>query len=116
MLNFVAKKSTNQKVEQAIYIVTLILTGLINLAMGGILFVGNKAYRQQTVYLRARVLTILWLVAFGLGYFIQAIFLWRYTWPTAASALTVNDTLSPSAAVPSQTKLIEAEEPCPCVV
>ena len=85
MLNFVAKKSTDQKMEQTIYIVTLILTGLINLAMGGILFVGNKAYRQQTVYLRARLLTILWLVAFGLGYFIQAIFLWRYTWPTAAS-------------------------------
>ena len=90
MLNFVAKKSTDQKMEQTIYIVTLILTGLINLAMGGILFVGNKAYRQQTVYLRARLLTILWLVAFGLGYFIQAIFLWRYTWPTAASALAVS--------------------------
>lgn len=90
MLNFVAKKSTDQKMEQAIYIVTLILTGLINLAMGGILLVGNKAYRQQTVYLRARLLTILWLVAFGLGYFIQAIFLWRYTWPTAASALAVS--------------------------
>lgn len=76
--------------EQTIYVVTLIMTGLINLAMGCFLFLGNKAYRQQTVYLRSRLLTILWLVAFGLGYIIHALFLWRYTWPTAASALTVS--------------------------
>ena len=76
--------------EQTIYIVVLVLTGLINLAMGGYLLSGSNAYRQQTVYYRSRLLTVLWLVTFGLGYFIQAIFLWRYTWPTAASALTVS--------------------------
>lgn len=76
--------------EQTIYVVTLIMTGLINLALGGILFSGNKAYRQQTVYLRSRLLTILWLTAYSIGYILHAIFLWRYTWPTAASALTVS--------------------------
>jgi hypothetical protein len=73
--------------EQTIYIVALVLTGLANLGMGAYLFSGSNAYRQQTVYYRSRMLTVLWQVVFGLGYFIQATFLWRYTWPTAASAL-----------------------------
>lgn len=91
MLNFAHEKIyRSKKMEQTIYIIALVLTGLFNLALGGIIFVGNKAYRKQTAYLRARLLTILWLVSFGLGYIIHALFLWRYTWPTAASALTVS--------------------------
>jgi hypothetical protein len=65
--------------EQAIYVIALVLTGLANFAMGGYLYSGSKAYRQQTAYYRSRMLTIVWLAVFGLGYFIQAIFLWRYT-------------------------------------
>jgi hypothetical protein len=35
-----------------------------------------------------RLLTVLWLVSFGLGYMLHAVLCWRETWPTAASALT----------------------------
>jgi hypothetical protein len=32
----------------------------------------------------------LWIGVFGLGYILHGVFMWRYTWPTAASALTVS--------------------------
>ena len=76
--------------EQTIYIVALILTGLANIGMGAFLFRGSRAYRQHSIYHRTRMLTTLWLVIFGIGYILHAILRWRYTWPTAASALTVS--------------------------
>ena len=59
------------------------------MVMACMLFRGSKHYRQYAVYYRTRLLTTLWIVAFGLGYMIHGVFMWRYTWPTAASALTV---------------------------
>ena len=75
--------------EQAIYRASLFLTGFINLFMAGMLIWGSKPYRQYAVYYRTRMLASLWIAVFGLGYIVHGIFMWRYTWPTAASALTV---------------------------
>ena len=75
--------------EQTIYRIALILTGVINLGLAGWLFGGSKPYKQYDVYYRTRLLTTLWIAVFGLGYMIHCALLWRYTWPTAASALTV---------------------------
>jgi hypothetical protein len=77
-------------VEQAIYRASLFLTGIINLLMAGMLIWGSKPYRQYAVYYRTRMLASLWIAVFGLGYIVHGIFMWRYTWPTAASALTVS--------------------------
>ena len=75
--------------EQTIYRIALILTGVINLGLAGWLFGGSKPYKQYDVYYRTRLLTTLWIAVFGLGYMIHGVFMWRDTWPTAASALTV---------------------------
>ena len=75
--------------EHTIYRIALFLTGMINLAMAGMLLRGSKPYRQYAVYYRTRLLTTLWLAVFGLGYMIHGTFMWRNSWPSAASALTV---------------------------
>ena len=75
--------------EQLIYRIALFVTGIINLLMAGKLLVGSKPYRQYAVYFRTRILTALWVGVFGLGYILHGILMWRYTWPAAASALTV---------------------------
>ena len=36
----------------------------------------------------ARICTTIWIMAFGIGYELHAIFMFRFTWPSAASALT----------------------------
>ena len=74
--------------EITIYRIALFLTGLLNLLMAGKLFIGSKSYRSYAIYYRTRLLTTLWIAAFGIGYLVHGIFLWRDTWPTAASALT----------------------------
>lgn len=76
--------------EQIIYRAALFITGIINLLMAGMLLRGSKSYWQYAVYYRTRLLTALWIGVFGLGYILHGIFMWRYTWPTAASALTVS--------------------------
>lgn len=76
--------------EQTIYRASLFLTGIINLLMAGMLIGGSKRYGQYPVYHRTRMLAALWIAVFGLGYIVHGIFMWRYTWPTAASALTVS--------------------------
>ena len=76
--------------EQIIYQAALFLTGVINLLMAGLLLRGSKPYRQFAVYYRTRMLTALWIGVFGLGYILHCMVMWRYTWPTAASALTVS--------------------------
>lgn len=75
--------------EQLIYRIALFVTGIINILMAGMLLQGSKPYRQYAVYFRTRMLTTLWVGVFGLGYILHGILMWRYTWPTAASALTV---------------------------
>lgn len=78
-----------RSVEQIFYRSILFLTGIINLVMAGMLLVGSKPYKKYTVYYRTRLLTTLWIASFGVGYMIHGALMWRYTWPTAASALTV---------------------------
>ena len=75
-------------IEQAIYRTTLLLTGLVNLGMAIFLMRHTHQYRRYQTYRMTRILTTLWLVAFGVGYMIHAAFNWRENWPTAASALT----------------------------
>lgn len=75
--------------EQLIYRIALFVTGIINLLMAGMLLKSSKPYREYAVYFRTRMLTVLWVGVFGLGYILHGILMWRYTWPTAASALTV---------------------------
>ena len=76
--------------ELTIYRAALFLTGFINLLMAGFVFSGSRVYRQYSVYYRTRMLTTLWIAAFGIGYLIHGLFMWRNTWPTAASALTAS--------------------------
>ena len=76
--------------EQIIYRAALFVTGVINLLMAGMLIKGSKPYRQYVIYYRTRMLTSLWIGVFGLGYILHGVLMWRYTWPTAASALTVS--------------------------
>ena len=64
------------------------LTGLVNLGMAIFLMRHTHQYRRYQTYRMTRILTILWLVAFGVGYMIHAAFNWRENWPTAASALS----------------------------
>lgn len=75
--------------EQLTYRIALFVTGIINLVMAGMLLKSSKPYREYAVYFRTRMLTVLWVGVFGLGYILHGILMWRYTWPTAASALTV---------------------------
>ena len=75
--------------EQSVYQMSLIITGVLNLIMGLYLLQGNYRYTKYPVYSRARICTMIWVVAFGIGYLLHAFFMWRFTWPAAASALTV---------------------------
>lgn len=75
--------------EQSIYQLSLIVTGILNLLMGIYLLRDNYRYTKYPIYYMARICTIIWVMAFGIGYQIHAFFLWRFTWPAAASALTV---------------------------
>ncbi len=75
--------------ELLIYRIALFVTGVVNLLMAGMLLMGSRKYRQYAVYYRTRMLTVLWIGVFGLGYILHGFLLWRYTWPSAASALTV---------------------------
>ena len=76
--------------EQIIYRIALFVTGIINILMAGVLLMGSKPYRQYAVYFRTRMLTVVWISVFGLGYILHGLLMWRNTWPTAASALTVS--------------------------
>ena len=76
--------------ERLLYVATLLATGVLNMLIAIFLLKDSKHYREQTDYYRARILTVVWLFAFGIGYLVHAVFQWRFTWPTAASALTAS--------------------------
>ncbi len=73
-----------------IYRITLILTGFINVAMAMCLLRSSRQYKKYPTYRTTIFLTIVWLLAFGTGYVVHAVTCWRFTWPTAASALTAS--------------------------
>ena len=76
--------------EETIYRITLLLTGLMNLGMAALLQSHTSCYAKFPTYRMTRILTSIWLTAFAIGYLLHAAFVWRNTWPTAASALTVS--------------------------
>ena len=78
------------QMEQSIYQLSLIVTGILNIIMGLYLLLGNYRYKKYPIYYMARICTTIWVLAFGIGYQLHAIFMWRFTWPTAASALTAS--------------------------
>jgi len=73
-----------------IYQWSLIIGAVALILMAGYLAFSNREYRAYSIYLRARQFTVLWLVAFGVGYMIHAFTGLRFFWPTAAAALTVS--------------------------
>ena len=75
--------------EETIYRITLLLTGLMNLGLAAAVQRHTSRYVKYPVYYRMRILFVIWLTSFAVGYFLHAAFIWRNTWPTAASALTV---------------------------
>ena len=76
--------------EETIYRITLLITGLINLGMAAVLQRHTNRYVKYPAYRMTRILTSIWITAFAIGYLLHAAFVWRNTWPTAASALTVS--------------------------
>jgi hypothetical protein len=76
--------------EFLFYQLSLVLAAVANLAMAVGLLAHQKAYVKYPVYHRARLMTILWLVVFAIGYLIHFTFRLRLSWPAAASALTVS--------------------------
>jgi hypothetical protein len=76
--------------DELIYRIALVITGFLNLGMAVLLLIHTGQYKKYRIYRMTRNLTTIWLVAFGLGYMVHAAFFWRYTWPTAASALTAS--------------------------
>ena len=63
--------------ERTIYIVSLIVTALINFGMAAKLLYGTQKYAAFPVYRRTRILTILWLVIFAVGYIFWS---WLVLW------------------------------------
>lgn len=76
--------------DHFIYHTSLIVTSILNLLLAVFMLWKNNKYRKYKHYYRTRCLTVVWLVAFGIGYLLHAFFQWRYSWATAASALTVS--------------------------
>ena len=75
--------------EETLYRITLFITGLINLGMAVYLQCHTSRYVKYHIYYLTRILTAVWMASFAIGYFLHAAFIWRNTWATAASALTV---------------------------
>ena len=77
-------------IENELYHTVLILSGFAGLAMAAMLLHGNLAYSDHHIYRRSRRLIALCFAVFAIGFFMHANFLWRYTCPVAASALSVS--------------------------
>lgn len=76
--------------EFLLYQLSLVLAAIANLAMAVGLLSRQKAYKKYPVYYRARLMTILWLAVFAVGYLLHFFLKLRAGWPAAASALTVS--------------------------
>lgn len=76
--------------EFLFYQLSLVIAAIANLAMAASLMSHQKAYTKYPVYHRARLMTILWLVVFAIGYLLHFSLRLRSNWPSAASALTVS--------------------------
>lgn len=76
--------------ELQIYNLSLIIVGVLTLAMSVGLMLGNYAYRHYKVYYRSRMLTELFFAVFGIGLLLHYFFQWRVSFPLLATALSVS--------------------------
>jgi len=74
--------------ELVIYRLSLAFTGLMNLGLAAWLLLRSDPYRAYPDYMRTRRCVAVWMVAFSVGYMIHALFLLRFSWPSAGAALT----------------------------
>ena len=75
--------------ELALYDLSLLIVGGLELAMAIGLLVNNYAYRHYPVYHRSRVLTAVFFAVFGIGLLLHYHFHWRQTCPPMAMALSL---------------------------
>lgn len=75
--------------ELQMYDLTLLVVGVLNLAMAVGLLAGNHAYRHYPVYRRSRYFTAVFFAVFGIGVLLHYHFQWRLSYPLLATALTV---------------------------
>ena len=75
--------------EQQLYQLTLLVSGIVNLLIAIGLMHGNSDYHNYSIYRRSRLLTAFSLAAFGVGFLLHWHFGWRTTWPLGATALSV---------------------------
>lgn len=75
--------------EQTIYHITLVITGLINLGLGIQMLARLGKYRAFPAYRRARICCAVWMLSFTTGYWMHAFLLRGIEWPTLFMALTV---------------------------
>ena len=75
--------------ELALYDLSLLIVGALDLAMAIGLLVNNYAYRHYPVYHRSRVLTAVFFAVFGIGLLLHYHFHWRQTCPPMAMALSL---------------------------
>lgn len=77
-------------IEKELYYTVLVLAGIANLSMSVVLLHGNLAFREYTVYRRARRLVSLCFAVFAVGFLLHAHFQWRSACPVVASALSLS--------------------------
>lgn len=76
--------------ELQIYDLTLLIVGILNLAMAVGLLANNHAYRNYPVYRRSRCFTAVFFTVFGIGMLLHFHFQWRLSYPLLATALSVS--------------------------
>lgn len=76
--------------EQFAYRITLFLTGIYVILLAVVFYLKGLHFRNFTTYYRSRLFTVIWFVSFGLGFLLHSLLQWRYSWPSAASALTTS--------------------------
>lgn len=76
--------------ELQLYNLSLLIVGVLNLAMTIGLLINNQSYRQYPIYRRSRVFTALFFAVFGIGMLLHYHFEWRMSYPLLATALSVS--------------------------
>lgn len=82
--------SLQPNMELQLYNLSLLVVGLIDIAMAFGLLINNYSYRHYEVYHRSRILTALFFAVFGAGILLQYHFQWRLSYPLLATALSVS--------------------------
>jgi hypothetical protein len=75
--------------ELALYDLTLLVVGVVNIAMATGLLMNNYTYRHYPVYHRSRMLTAVFFAVFGIGLILHYHYHWRQACPPLATALSL---------------------------